>query len=326
MKVLVTGAGALLGQGIIRSLQRSALAPWIVAVDPSPLSAGLYWAQTRHLVPLAKDPRYLDRIRELLRTERPDALLVGTDTELPILAEHREALERDFPTRILVSSPRVVAIADDKYKTYQFLRDAGFDYPLTCLPGEEAALVREIGFPLIVKPRVGARSIGVRRVHDEEELARALASSDDPLVIQEDVGSADEEYTASALVFDGVCRATIVMRRDLRDGNTYRAYVEPFPELNRLVRRLGEALGPLGPANFQFRLDRRGRAKVFEINGRFSGTTPLRALAGFNEVEMCLRHLLLGEPVAQPQEIAPMIILRHWAETVVRPHELLRPA
>lgn len=320
MKVLVTGAGALLGQGIIRSLRWSALKPRIVAVDPSPLAAGLYWADERSLVPLASDPRYLEELRALLARTRPDAVLVGTDVELPILARARHELEAEFSTHVLVSDPRVVAIADDKHETYRFFRDAGFDHPRTALPGDEVG-IREIGFPLVVKPRVGARSVGVTRVRDESELARALA---DPagLVVQEEVGTERDEYTASALVFDGACRATIVMRRDLRDGNTYRAYVEPFPELNRLVRRFGEALRPHGPANFQFRLDREGRAKVFEINARFSGTTPLRARAGFNEVELCLRHLLLGAPIRQPA-VEEMVILRHWSETVLRPGQLL---
>src|SRR3546814_995014 len=76
------------------------------------------------------------------------------------------------------------------------------------------------------------------------------------------------------------------MRRDLRDGNTYRAYVADYPELNDQVRMLGRALQPHGPANFQFRTDADGTPCVFEINARFSGTTPLRAMAGFNEVEM----------------------------------------
>jgi carbamoyl-phosphate synthase large subunit len=84
---------------------------------------------------------------------------------------------------------------------------------------------------------------------------------------------------------------------------------------------MGGALNPLGPANFQFRIDRSGRVKVFEINARFSGTTPLRAIAGFNEVEMCLRRLLLGEPVAEPC-VEEMVLLRHWSETVLRPHDL----
>ena len=62
MKVLVTGAGALLGQGILRSLLDSPLRPTLVAVDPSPLSAGLYWTDHRYLIPMATDPAYLERV------------------------------------------------------------------------------------------------------------------------------------------------------------------------------------------------------------------------------------------------------------------------
>jgi carbamoyl-phosphate synthase large subunit len=321
-KVLVTGAGALLGQGIIRSLQTAKLETQIISADPSAHAAGLYWTDTAYRIPMASSPGYLDRLRDILKAEKPQAVLIGTDVELPLFAEHRATLERDFKTNVLVSSPRVVAIADDKYLTYEFLKDAGFDYPATCLPGEEKALIEAVGFPLVVKPRIGARSIGVSIARSESELKEALRDRGG-LVIQECVGASDSEYTASTLVFDGKCRAAIVMRRDLRDGNTYRAFVEDFPELSTTVRRLGEALAPYGPANFQFRLDKQGHLKVFEINARFSGTTPLRALAGFNEVEMCLRHLVLGEPISQPK-IEPMTILRHWSETVVRPADVSR--
>jgi carbamoyl-phosphate synthase large subunit len=86
-----------------------------------------------------------------------------------------------------------------------------------------------------------------------------------------------------------------------------------------VVRAMTERLAPHGPVNFQFRLDG-GRVRVFEINARFSGTTPLRMRAGFNEVEMVLRHVVLGEPIAQP-DVVPMTILRHWSETVVLPGE-----
>jgi carbamoyl-phosphate synthase large subunit len=321
MKVLVTGAGALLGQGIIRSLHASALQPTIVTVDPSPLSAGLYWADAAYLIPMANDPAYLDRIRDILLKEKPDVVLIGTDVELLIFAAHRQQLEQEFNTRILVSDQRVVSIADDKWLTYQFLKDNDFDHPESCLPGDEEQLIEAVGFPLIVKPRVGARSVGVGIAHNRDDLRRMTAAQPN-VIIQELVGTSDTEYTAGALYFDGMCNASIVMRRDLRDGNTYRAYVEPYPDLNEVIRRLTEKLQPYGPVNFQFRSDK-GRVKVFEINGRFSGTTPLRASAGFNEVDMSLRHLLLGEPIVQPP-VEPMIILRHWSETIVRPSELLQ--
>jgi carbamoyl-phosphate synthase large subunit len=321
VKVMVTGAGALLGQGIIRSLRNSNLNTEIVSVDPNPYSAGLYWVDSCHLVPKADDPGYLDRITELLALEKPHAICVGTDVELAIFAEHRSMIERDFGTHVLVSDPRVVAIADDKYLTYQFMKNHGFDYPVSCLPGEEDVLLEKVGFPLIVKPRVGARSVGVGIVRNREELRRAVAVPG--VVIQECVGRVEDEYTASAIVFEDEPIATIVMRRDLRDGNTYRAYVEDFPGLNESVRRFGAALQPYGPANFQFRLDAAGKPKVFEINARFSGTTPLRARAGFNEVEICLRHILFGSPIVQPK-IQSMIILRHWEETVVTSSQFSR--
>ena len=321
MKVLVTGAGALLGQGIIRSLAASTLAPTIVAADPSPLSAGLYWAPARYRIPMAKDPDYMAQIERILEIERPDAVMVGTDVELHAFAAARADLEQRFNTHVIVSDARVVGIADDKYLTYEFMRDHGFAPPESRLPGGEDELVERFGFPLIVKPRIGARSVGVNLVRNRDELARAIASLPG-MVIQECVGTDAVEFTAGTLTFDGVCGASIVMRRDLRDGNTHRAYVEAFPELDAQVREMATKLRAYGPANFQFRTHE-GRARVFEINGRFSGTTPLRMRAGFNEVEMVLRHVVLGEQISQP-EIQPMTILRHMEETVVRAGELLK--
>lgn len=318
MKALVTGAGAVLGQGIIKALRQSTLSCEIVAADPNPLSAGLYWADTPYRVPLASDPGYGAAVEAIIDRERPDVVLVGTDVELAHFARHRAALEDAFGTRVLVSDPRVIAIADDKYETYRFFAAAGLDPPHSALGDDAEAvhqLIYDIGFPLVVKPRVGARSVGVSLVHNLSELRQSLDGRAG-LVVQECIGTEDREYTAGVLVFAGEAQASIVMRRDLRDGNTYRAYVAEYGALNERVRAFGAMLAPHGPVNFQFRVAADGRPRVFEINARFSGTTPLRALAGFNEVEMCVRHLLFGEPVRQPA-IRPGVILRHLDELFV---------
>ena len=236
-----------------------------------------------------------------------------------------EALEGAYNTRIPSVPPRVVDIADDKYETFRFLDDAGLNPPLSALPEDSAALrslVERAGYPLVVKPRIGARSVGVSIVNNDEEL-RSAVSGRSGLVVQELAGAADQEFTSSALVFNGVAEASVVMRRDLRDGNTHRAFVEPFEELNLFVRRAAEALQPLGPVNFQFRMDAQGKPRIFEINARFSGATPLRALAGFNEVEMCIRKLLFGEPI-HPVPLRNGVILRHLTETFVTDSDLAR--
>lgn len=320
VKVLVTGAGALLGQGILRALERSSLDVRTVAADPNALSAGLFWTDESYLIRMANDPAYLDRLGEVLAQAKPDVLIPGTDVELSVLARNREAIETAFGVRVLVSDPDVVAIADDKYLTAKFIEQAGFTAPASALPEDEGgldSLIQSVGFPLIVKPRVGARSVGVSLVSSEDELRHAVAGRTG-LVVQECVGSDSEEYTSSVLVFDGEAQASIVLRRDLRDGNTCRAFSGAYPELNRQVKALGEALKPHGPANFQFRVDGQGRVRVFEINGRFSGTTPLRAILGFNEVEMCVRKLLFDEPIVEP-EVREATVLRYWSEILVEP-------
>lgn len=316
-KVLVTGAGALLGQGIIRSI-RAAKKPYsVIGVDPNPLSAGLFWCDGAYRGPMARDPGFVEAFLRIIDTEKPDVLIPGTDLELAVFAANRSMIEARTGCRILVASPEAIEIADDKARTSAFLAANAFPFPPTAQATDReavAALVRDLGFPLIAKPRIGARSVGVRLLERAEDLG--LVAHDPDYIVQEHIGTPDQEFTASGLFVDGDCRAEIVMRRDLRDGNTYRAFVEDDARLQGWVRKWTAALAAFGPANFQFRLRPDGTPVVFEINARFSGTTPLRAQAGFNEVEMMLEHLLTGKAVSRPP-VEPCILLRHWSETVV---------
>lgn len=302
MKIVVTGAGAVLGQGIIKSLKSASLPIRIIALDPNALSAGLHWTDEARLIPMATDPDYVSRIEAILDEVRPDAVLVGTDVELALFAQKRAEWEARFNTHILVSPANVIEIADDKFQTAQFLEANGLSNPRSVRAEDSAALeqlIESIGFPLIVKPRRGARAVGVSKVHNRTELDEALRGRSD-LVVQQMAGEDDQEYTAGVLFFDNEVQASIVLRRDLRDGNTYRAYSGEFPEYEKYVHDLAHALKPYGPTNFQFRVDQHGVPRLFEINARFSGTTPMRTLFGFNEVELCLRKLILGEDIAPP--------------------------
>ncbi len=301
-KIAVTGAGAVLGQGIIKSLKSASRDYEVLAYDPDPRSPGLYWGDASGLLPMANDPEYKPAVEAMLEREKPSAVLVGTDVELELFAENRAEWEQRFNTHIVVSSPEIIRIADDKLLTARWLEKNGLPFPKS-VPGEDAAaidaLVADIGFPLIVKPRIGARAVGVSMVNNRAELDAAL-NGRDGLVVQQWAGPDDQEYTAGALCFDGEVKASIVLRRDLRDGNTFRAYADDYPECADYVRDLAQALQPYGPANFQFRRGSDGVFRLFEINARYSGTTPMRGLLGFNEVDMVLRKLLFGEEIKQP--------------------------
>ena len=51
-------------------------------------------------------------------------------------------------------------------------------------------------------------------------------------------------------------------------------------------------------------------------------TTPLRAHAGFNEVDHIIRYYLWGDEIPAPK-LRPVVILKHWDELVIDPGELI---
>lgn len=314
MRILVTGAGAVLGQAVIKSIKASSLNPYIVAVDPSPLAVGLYWADKYYNVPNANEEEYINEIYKILETEKPDLILTGTDIELFVFSDARQTIEKDYGAKVLVSPRSVIEIADDKWLTYKFLKENGLDYPESCLPGEELSLIDKVGFPLIVKPRVGARSVGVSKVNNLKELIEAMDKVENS-VIQECVGTEEDEYTAGVTVFDKSAKTSIVMKRELRDGNTFRATAMPYSEVNKYLEKVSELLGVHGPVNLQYRMSE-GKVKIFEINARFSGTTHFRTLSNVNEVHMCIDYLMNQKEIIQP-EIKPVNILRYYDETVI---------
>ena len=318
MRILVTGGGSLLGQGIIKALKKINKKFYLTVVDVNPLSAGLFWGDARYIIPYANSVDYLESIKKLLHKTKPDFVFIGTDVELIHFSENKKILESEFDTKIIVSSNDVIKIADDKLKTARFFKSNDFKYPITVDPNnleDLEDLILKKGFPLIVKPRIGARSFQVSKVYDKKSLDIHLKKTNFPIV-QEYIGSDYNEYTASSLCFDGICRASIVMRRDLKDGNTYRTFYVENKKFHSKIKSWTEALKPFGPINFQFRIDSNGEPKVFEINARFSGTTPLRAIMGFNEIEMCINKLAHNQEIIQPP-IKDYTILRNWSETII---------
>lgn len=311
--VLVTGAGALLGQGIIKALRSAPSVGRIVAADLSPTAVGLWVADRAYLLPRYDAPDYVGALAKIAAKERVHAILCGTDLEVGTLARARARLEHETGAKVVVSGVETVAIADDKWRTATFLRDHGFDAPRSALPDDAERLAGDVGFPLVVKPRFGAGSVGLSVVRDRDALGRSLGEG---MVVQEYLGPDDQEFTCGTLVFEGTTRAATALRRTLRHGNTHTAEANGHDEVAAYAAEVAARLPDAhGPVNLQLRVTPRGPV-VFEINARFSGTTPLRAELGYNEVEVVLRHLIEGVPVP-PAQLRRGLVLRWTAEVVV---------
>jgi carbamoyl-phosphate synthase large subunit len=173
-------------------------------------------------------------------------------------------------------------------------------------------LITRCGFPVIVKPRTGwtAANVFLLDTRDAIEAACVLVPE---LIVQRYLPDAREEFTAGVVGSAAQRKFSwIVLRRDLAQGTTYRTELAQDSAIGTQMVALAQALGVEGSCNFQFRVVD-GQAFVFEINPRFSGTSGIRYLYGFNDPEMAFEQACLGVPIEQP-EVRPGVVLRYWNE------------
>jgi carbamoyl-phosphate synthase large subunit len=350
--VLVTAAGGIVGQGIMKSLRlasSSSLAPIsyrILAVDSSPLAAGLYRSDIGHIVPKATDPGYIDSIIKYLRDYEVEALFVGSDEELMAIATAKKRIEMESPSKVLVTELDVIRIARDKWETYKVLKANNVSCAESCLPEDKDEFAEKFGFPLVVKPREGFGSVNFFVVKSNDEIEYALTRIQDygwKPMIQEYLPGLDDEFTSGVTVDKNgtYTMSSIAIRKYLKGGQTYKAFIDEYPMVRLSAENVAEKLGVTGAVNIQAKyvpneealsssqnatvseprnpneILHNGRMKIFEINPRFSATCPLRSYAGINEPDIVFRNVVFDEKVDKISICRKLVCMRYWNEVYV---------
>ncbi len=305
--ILVTGVGGGVGQSIIKAFENTEYN--VIGVDSEPDAAGLYGVKKAYLGLYANDPNFINRIMEIALKEHCKLIFPGHDVELEPFSRNIEEFRKQHIIPV-VSDETIINICDDKFETYAFLKSHNFHAPHTQLLN----LNKSVQFPIILKPQKGgARSKNTFVIKSEEELKRHIPFIDkNNCVVQEYIEG--DEYTCGSVSFNGYCYGVIVMRRTLRAGDTYKAYVVRDLNLENYVREVMTELKPFGACNIQLRM-KDGKPYIFEINARCSGTTAARAMSGFNEPLMVADYIIKNKiPSYSIKEIS---ILRYWKELAV---------
>jgi len=313
----VTGVGDTVGQGLVKAARSSAVPVRVIGTDRAATAVGLAWVDRGYVIPGAGDEHaYLAAIRRVCRAEAVRLLLPGSETELLVLARNADALQEDTGAIVVASPADAVAVALDKLETVRFLERAGLAFPRYARIDDEEGvrrLVETVGFPLVAKPFRGTGGQGRQDVDGWPmlDLVRAVRSD---IVLQERLVPDDEEYAVSVYSpRHGRPMALAYRREQILAGDTYRALVGSFPDVEAEGLRVAAALGASGPCDVQLRRTSRGPV-TFEVNPRFSGGVAIRAHFGFNEVELALRDLVLGETVEGPRARSGRV-LRYVEET-----------
>lgn len=306
-RILVTGVGGGVGQSVVKALEDTPYS--VVGVDSEELAAGLHAVPQAYKGYYASDERFVDRLLEICRKESCGLIFAGHDVELFPLSKNSKTFETEGIIPV-VSSKKVLDICDDKLATQNFLRENGFPV-IETIPLREVTRFRK---PVVLKPQRGgarARATYIARSEKELNIYRELVDPDN-CVVQDYIEG--DEYTCGTVTFNNKCVGSIVMRRILRDGDTYKAFVEHPSPLEPTIHKIVELLRPFGACNIQLRVKDR-TPYIFEINARFSGTTAARALAGFNEPKIIADYLYSN--ILPTYSINNITILRYWKELVV---------
>jgi carbamoyl-phosphate synthase large subunit len=223
-----------------------------------------------------------------------------------------------------VNPYEVVEIGNDKWRTFEHLRDHAIGTPRTSLTPVSNDFLEAAGFPLVVKPRCGHASQNVFVAADRAQLDAVLsflALKNVDVVVQERVGDSASEFTVGVLTsLAGELIGSIAMRRRLMGGFSQMIEVEDFPEVRAYAESIARSLNARGPVNVQLRWTAEG-GRAFEINPRFSGTSPFRALAGFNEADLLIRRYR-GER-AEPSVRFGMVGMRAFEELLMERTKLI---
>ncbi len=339
MRVLVTACGAPGAPGIIKSLKLvKDRGIELIGTDMNPNAVGFGMVARGHTVPGGGAPDFVDRLLDVAKRERVDVILPLSTSELIPLSLNRERFE-EIGTRVCVSSPEAIRVANNKVNVYRFLQENGVDVPdyrVASNYEEFMEAVHELGYPgtpVCFKPEVsnGGRGFRVLRA-DMDKLELLLKTKPNNTVSTlEDIAAIlryaepfpkllvseylpGMEYSADLVMKNGEPLITIPRSRDvIKLGIAFIGRVEKNRAIIEQAERIARLIGLDYNINIQFKYSRDGFPRILEINPRVSGTIVLCTGAGANLPWMAVQ-LAMGENPVIPEPKWGTLMIRYWDE------------
>lgn len=338
INVLMTGAGAPGGPGIIKALQQSERINLIVA-DADEQASGRFLNKVFEQLPKANNDDFISEIIRLCNKHEVHIVFPLVTNELFQFAKHKDEF-LSLGIKVIVSDDHMLQLANNKRKLYEHLSSQGILVPEFYVVNsleEFKIAASKLGYPnqeFCFKPSVSNGSRGFRIISDsvnEHELlfkmkpnatymsydkALAVLSSQafPELLLTEFLPG--EEYTIDTMVKNGAPQIILPRKRlQMREGISIKGEFVNNNEIIQYCRQILQSLYLHGPIGIQVKRAVDGTFKILEINPRIQGTSVAALGLGINLPLMAVSQEVDGELASLPKEIKwGMKFVRYYQE------------
>ncbi len=281
--------------------------------NSSSLTTAFSHADKYVITPLIYDSNYIPFLLDYCKNNNIDVILSLFDIDLPILAKNKREFEK-IGVSLIISDYEFIKICNDKWLTYEYLKNNNFNLPYTTLNVCEVTqkIKRgELSYPIIIKPRFGMGSIAIEIAENEEELLfyskkvnKQIKNTylkyesqniENCVIYQEKL--IGQEYGVDVINDLKGNNVSVVVKKKLamRAGETDAAETVECNIIFNEAKRLGGITGHIANLDSDWFLVN-NKAYVLEMNARFGGGYPFSHAAGVN-LPLAIVKWLNGEMV-----------------------------
>lgn len=261
------------------------------------------------------DELTFERVMDIIEKEHPHGVIVSTGGQIPNNLA-MQLYSQGVP--ILGTSAASIDNAEDRDKFSAMLDRIGVDQPewraLTSME-DIAAFIKQVGFPVLVRPSYVLSGAAMNVCSNEDELNRFLelaanVSKKHPVVVSRFIENA-KEIEMDAVAQNGKIIAYAISEHiefaGVHSGDAtiqfppQKTYIETIRRIKRISRKIAEELQISGSFNIQY-LARDNEIKVIECNLRASRSFPfVSKVLKLNFIDLATR-IMLGKKVEKPSK------------------------
>lgn len=299
MNILITAIGSFAAEAVITSLLDKP-GTEVIGCDMYPSAWNANSLLVRHfyqIPPAREETAFLQALLDICQREYIDIIFPLTDPEVDVLSIHRGIFAREG-VQVALSPAADIAICRDKWLLFKkFQHDSAVKViPTTELHDYPANAAQ---FPLVLKPRRGRSSEGLRIVNTLDELAlwqRTLQDFIAQPFLPGYIHVVDVVRQA-----DGSSIAALARKELIRTKNGAGMSVETVnhPALLQAATHIAHELNICGCINIEF-IYHNHRFYLMDINPRFSAGIAFSIRAGYDVVNNHLNCFINTPIEAQP--------------------------